>query len=118
MTFRVPPQFEVFGIPQSERSACNIDCDVVELVRIDGTLQSRWFSRRRKSRQYSYFAYVRLPPWVTPPERWARLLSGEVQLWVSLDLNKRVTIPDFPKGSNHLVIESGASTTRVTATTS
>lgn len=107
MTFSVPKEFEVFGIPQWLRSPCLITCDVVELVRIVSPARRQWYSRRRwaEPSQISYIAFVRLPPWVIPPEKWSRLMSGEVQLSVSTALNRRVEIPPFPKGVDRIVIE-------------
>ncbi|OTP79467.1 hypothetical protein [Caballeronia sordidicola] len=107
MTFAVPAEFHVFGIPQSKRPSCLIQCDVVELVRMVSPPRRQWYSRRRRMEptQVTYSAFVRLPPWVTPPERWSRLLSGEVQLTVSVALNRRVEIPPFPVGKDRIVIE-------------
>ena len=107
MTFSVPKEFEVFGIPQWLRTPCLIDCDVVELVRIVSPHRRQWYSRRRRMEpsEVTYSAFVKLPPWVTPPERWPRLMSGEVQLSVSIALNRRVEIPPFPKGTDRIVIE-------------
>ena len=110
MTFKVPKEFEVFGVPQWLRTPCLITCDVVELVRVVSPPRRQWYSRRRRMEpsQVTYIAYVHLPPWVTAPERWARLLSGEVQLSVSTALNRRVEIPEFPKGVDRIVIEQEA----------
>ena len=110
MTFHVPKEFEVFGVPQWLRTPCNIDCDVVELVRKVSPPIRHWYSRRRRVEPsvVTYSAFVRLPPWVTPPERWPRLMSGEVQLTVPIALNRRVEIPEFPKGVDRIVIDQDA----------
>jgi hypothetical protein len=107
MHFYVPREFHVFGMPARTRFFAPIECEVVELVRTVFPPEWKWFRNRRNrvSSQVTYTAYVVLPPWVTPPERWGRLISGEVQMGVNMDLNRRVQIPDFPVGVHRIVID-------------
>jgi hypothetical protein len=109
MSFYVPDEFYVFGVPQRRRMPCVIECEVVELTRRIAPPQMSWLQRRRLSAppapEVSYSAFVRLPPWVTPPDKWYCLITGEVQLTVNMALNKRVPIPPFPIGVHRIVIE-------------
>lgn len=102
LTFIVPPSFTVFNIPQRERPPCLIECEVVELVRERTLGPWRFRNSLRRSVQTKYTAYVRLPAWVTPPERWHRRDTGEVALTVPLHLNPRAVLPQFPAGSDRV----------------
>ena len=90
MTFIVPPEFTVYGVPQRERPPCLIQCDVIELARMFSLGSWKFRFSRRRAQHVSYTAYVRLPAWIIPPDNWSRLDSGEVALRVPLHFNKRV----------------------------
>lgn len=102
LTFLVPDTFKVFGIPQRERPPCLIECPVVELIRERTT--NVWAFRRFSHRAgpWRYIAYARLPDWVTAPEIWNRLPTGEVALDVPLRFNPHVQIPEFPAGATRV----------------
>ena len=97
LTFIMPGAFTVYGVPQSERRRCYIRCEVVELVRWQ-SMETRVTLRGLRPARTSYTAYVRLPGWVTPPEDWPRLETGEVELAVPMRFNLRVEFPQFPFG--------------------
>jgi len=102
MTFIVPAQFTVYGVPQKERPPCLVQCDVVELVRTFAHAPWKFRNSLRRGLRVSYSAYVRLPAWITPPENWPRLETGEVELRVPLHFNQRVPLPTFPPDSNRV----------------
>lgn len=87
MTFIVPAEFTVYGVPQKERPPCLIQCEVVELVRSFAHSPWKFRNSMRRGLRVSYLAYVRLPAWIIPPEKWPRLETGEVELRVPLHFN-------------------------------
>lgn len=105
MTFIVPPEFTVYGVPQRERPPCLAQCEVVELVRSFAHSPWKFRNTLRRGLRVSYSAYVRLPAWITPPENWARLETGEVELRVPMHLNQRVPLPEFPPDRNRVRID-------------
>jgi hypothetical protein len=105
MTFIVPASFTVYGVPQRERRRCLIQCDVVELVREQS--HPGWKFRRTVLRgvRTIYTAYVRLPGWITPPEGWPQLETGEIQLGVPMHFNPRIEFPQFPDGADRMRLD-------------
>ncbi|MFP3186304.1 MAG: hypothetical protein RXR20_26600 [Paraburkholderia sp.] len=97
LTFIIPGAFTVYGVPQSERRRCYIRCEVVELVRWH-SMETRVTLRGLRPARTSYTAYVRLPGWITPPDSWPRLETGEVELTVPMRFNRRIPFPQFPVG--------------------
>ena len=100
MTFIVPASFTVYGVPQRERRRCLIQCDVVELQRINS--YGSGLLRGARPMRTIYTAYVRLPGWITPPDGWPRLETGEVELTVPMHINQRVEFPLFPFGDDRV----------------
>ena len=105
MTFIVPPSFTVYGVPQKERPPCLISCDVVVLVRSFAHSPWKFRNSLRRGVRVSYSAYVRPPAWITPPDNWPRLETGEIELRVPLHFNQRVPLPAFPPDSNRVRID-------------
>ena len=96
MTFIIPASFTVYGVPQRERRRCLVQCNVVELMRINS--YGAGLLRGARPIRTIYTAYVRLPGWITPPEGWPQLDTGEVELTVPMHFNQRVEFPQFPFG--------------------
>jgi hypothetical protein len=105
MTFIVPESFTVYGVPQNQRPPCLVECEVVELLRMFATAPWKFRNSMRRGLRTTYWAYVRLPAWITPPEKWPRLESGEVELRVPLHFNQRVPLPEFPPGRDRVRID-------------
>lgn len=106
MTFIVPAQFVVNGVPQSQRPPCVIECDVVELVK--SVVPSYWHFKQRKrvAARIAYTAYVHLPEHIEAPADWVRLPCGAVQLSVPMHFNRRVDFPAFPPGQTRVRFET------------
>lgn len=98
MTFIIPASFTVYGVPQRERRRCLIQCEVVELAREQSRSGWKFRGTVLPGVRTIYTAYVRLPAWITPPEGWPRLETGEIQLTVPMHFNPRIEFPQFPDG--------------------
>ncbi|AJW99392.1 hypothetical protein BM43_3191 [Burkholderia gladioli] len=107
LTFIIPADFTVYGVPQRERPPCVIELQVVELIRMTTKTRSPWSHRftRRTKPWISFMAYAHLPGWISAPERWRRAPGGAVLLDVPVHFNRRVTFPEFPE-SGRLSFES------------
>lgn len=105
MTFIIPAAFTVYDVPQRDRPPCVLELEVIELVRMQINPGWRFRKTLRRGIHTTYAAYVRLPGWITAPEKWPRLATGEVELGVPLHFNQRVAIPQFPPNTDRVRIE-------------
>ncbi|MHB9833843.1 hypothetical protein Q8F57_003290 [Paraburkholderia terrae] len=106
MTFIIPPRFTVYGIPQRERPPCVLELEVVELVRMYVNPGWKFRNVRRRGVRTAYVAYVRLPGWISAPEDWDRLETGEVLLTVPLHFNQKAPFPQFPEGTDRIRVDN------------
>ncbi|CAG9256197.1 hypothetical protein [Paraburkholderia caribensis] len=105
MTFIIPAAFTVYDVPQRDRPPCVLELEVIELVRVRSDPGWKFRNSLRRGVRTTYLAYVRLPGWITAPENWPRLETGEVQLGVPLHFNSKVPIPQFPPNGDRIRID-------------
>ncbi|MBG0879410.1 hypothetical protein H0X90_21710 [Burkholderia sp. 9775_39] len=106
LTFIIPPEFTVYGMPQRSRTPCVVDLDVTELIRMRSSGPWMRHRARRRARATAYLAYARLPGWIEAPEGWPRRDGGAVQLSVPSHFNRKVPFPVFPDGVDHMRLTS------------
>ncbi|SIT43700.1 hypothetical protein BN2476_350245 [Paraburkholderia piptadeniae] len=105
MTFIIPAAFTVYDVPQRDRPPCVLELEVIELVRMHANPGWRFRKTVRRGGRVTYTAYVRLPGWITAPEKWPRLETGEVEITVPMHFNQRAAFPEFPPGKNRVRLD-------------